>query len=88
MIEINGKKYEINMDMKWGTQRLLQKIRDDPLNTKNMKYLELIIKDILVPPPSQNEMFSFRNSDIENIFNEFGKDTTEVSRDFKKKLSQ
>ena len=88
MIKINGKEYKINMDMKWGTQKLLQKIRDDPLNKKNMKYLELIIKDILVPTPSQNEMFNFRNSDIETIFTEFGKDSSEVNKDFKKKLSQ
>ena len=88
MLIINGKEYKINMDLKWGTQKLMKKINDDPKNLENLRFLEIIVKDILIPPPTGKELFNFRNSDIERIFEEFADDNKEVNADFKKKLSQ
>ena len=88
MVEINGKNYKINMDLKWGTQKLMKKINDDPKNLENLRYLEVIVKDILIPSPTAKEIFNFRNSDIERIFEEFADDNKGVNVDFKKKLSQ
>lgn len=88
MIEINGKKYEINLDIKWGTEKLMKKVFEDPENPKNQKYLEHIIIDLLTPPPTAREMFNFRKSDIENILKTFTEDMSETNKDFKKKLSQ
>lgn len=85
MLEINGKEYRINMDTRWGTKKLMKKINDDIRNLDNMKYLELIIKDLLIPSPTAKEMFNFRDSDIEKIFEEFSKDNKEVNADFKQK---
>ena len=88
MIKINGREFKINMDMKWGTQKLLKKIHDDPTNIKNLEYMEMIIKDMLRPQPTNKEVFNFRSSDIEKIFNELNEETAKTSKDFKKKLSQ
>ena len=88
MVVINGKKYKINMDMKWGTQKLLRKIQDDPENVKNLDYMEIIMKDMLIPKPTQKAMLNFRNSDVEKIFIEFGGKADETNADLKKKLSQ
>lgn len=88
MIEINGKKYEINLDLKWGTEKLMKKVFEDPENPKNQNYLEHIIKDLLIPSPTAREMFNFRKSDIENAFKMFTEDISETNADYKKKLSQ
>ena len=88
MVTINGKKYKINMDMKWGTQKLLKRMREDPENLENLNHLETVIQDILRPKPTQKAMENFRNSDIEKIFIEFGKEADGTNADFKKKLSQ
>ena len=66
----------------------MKKINDDPKNLNNMRYLELIMKDILIPPPTAKEMFNFRDSDIEKIFEALADDSKEVNADFKKKRSQ
>lgn len=87
MIEINGKEYKINLDVKWGTQKLMRKIQKDQENPDNQKYLEYIVKDILVPPPSRKMMMEFRNSDIERIFTMFAETANNKDKEFKKKLS-
>ena len=88
MIEINGIKYKINMDMKWGTQKILKQIQEDPENLENLDLLEIVIGDLLRPKPTKKAMLNFRNSDIEKIFIEFGKEADGTNADLKKKLSQ
>jgi hypothetical protein len=88
MIEIEGKEYEINMDIRWGTQKLMRRIQKDLQNPENDKYLEYIIKDMLIPTPSKKEMMNFRQSDIEKIFETFGKEVENKDKDFKKKRSR
>lgn len=88
MVEINGKEYKINKDITLGTQELLLKIKDDPDNIENMKYIRYILKDILIPSPTNREIFVFRTSDIERIMNLYNEDMSETNKDFKKKLSQ
>ena len=88
MVVINEKEYKINDDIRLGTEKLMGKIRNEPKNPKNPKYLEMILKDILIPSPTSSEVFYFRISDIERIFNEFDKSVNKIDSDFKKKLSQ
>lgn len=87
MIEINGKEYKINMDLKLGTQKLIGKIMENPTNPKNQIYMEHVIRDILIPSPSKEELFHFRMSDIERVFEEFTREAKETDSDFKKKRS-
>ena len=79
MININGKEYKINTDTKWGTKKLMKKVNDDPRNLDNIRYVELIIKDVLIPSPTSKEMFNFKDSDIERIFEAFAEDSTRLS---------
>lgn len=88
MVIINGKEYEVNLDIKWGTQKLMRRIQADPDNPKNMQYTEYILKDLLVPSPTNKEMMEFRNSDLENVFNEFADNVEAKDKDFKKKRSR
>lgn len=88
MLKINGKVYKINLDLKWGTEKLMKKIMDFPEHPKAERYLELVIKDLLIPSATDKEMFNFRKSDIENILNAFTKEMSETNIEFKKKLSQ
>lgn len=88
MLKINGKIYKINLDIKWGTEKIMKKVMDDPTNSDTQKYMEFIIKDILIPSPTKKEMFNFRKSDILRIFDTFTEEMSETNADFKKKLSQ
>lgn len=88
MIEINGKEYEINMDIRWGTQKLMRRIQKDLENPENEKYMEYIIKDMLIPSPSNKEIMMFRRSDIERMFDVFADNVEETDKDFKKKRSK
>lgn len=87
MVMINGKKFKINNDLKWGTQMMMMKIRENPENPKNIGYMEKVFRDLLIPAPTQKEMFNFRNSDIEKILDEFSRQTEKVTAESKKKLS-
>ena len=88
MLTLNGKNFEINLDIRWGTQKLMRKILNDKQNENNERYTEYIIKDILIPEPTKKEMLLFRRSDIENIFKAFADETKSKDKDFKKKLSR
>jgi len=87
MIKINGKEYKINGDIRWGTQKLMRKIETDVENPDNEKYLDYIMKDLLIPTPSIKDINMFRKSDIERIFVAFGETTSNKDKEFKKKLS-
>lgn len=88
MVKVNGKEYKINLDLKLGTQKLMRKILDSPQNKENQKYLEMVLKDLLIPAPTVKELFHFRFSDVERIFSKLEEDADEIDGDFKKKLSQ
>jgi len=81
-IEINGKIYRINSDVKFGIMELLDE------NPEDVKVIKMIIKDILIPTPSNEDMFDFRKSDIERIFIAFSNQQEEENKTFKKKLSR
>ena len=88
MLKINGKVYKINLDLKWGTEKLMKKVMDSPEDPKSQRYIEFVIKDLLIPSPTNKEMFNFRKSDVLKIFDTFTKEMSETNTDFKKKLSQ
>lgn len=87
MIEINGKKYKINLDIRLGTRKMMKKIQDTPDDPKNEDYIDSILKDILIPKPSNKQILEFRISDVEKAFNQFGKDMEKLDTEYKKKLS-
>lgn len=88
MININGKDFKLNLDIKWGTERLMREVLKDVENPKNDKMMATVFRDILIPAPTAKEMFNFRMSDIYRIFEAFSEESTDTDRDFKKKLSQ
>ena len=88
MIEINGKEYEVNTDLKWGTEQLMNRIQKDPKGQNVERYMKEIIKDLLIPKPTIKEMFNFRTSDIIKIFTEYTDNVEKTNADFKKKLSR
>jgi len=87
MIEINRKKYKINLDIKLGTRKMMKKIQETPDDPENEDYIDDILKDILIPKPSNKQLLEFRISDVEKAFKQFGKDMEKKDIDFKKKLS-
>lgn len=87
MIIINGKKYEINLDLKLGTRKMMKKIQKNPENPKNEDYLEPILKDVLLPKPTNKQLLEFKISDIEKVFNEFATEMEALDTEFKKKLT-
>ncbi|MFX1296297.1 MAG: hypothetical protein ACFFD2_15780 [Promethearchaeota archaeon] len=78
-IEINGKKYKIDDNPRFGVMELLMKSPEDP------KYIRLFLKEVLIPTPTPKEIFNFRKSDIENIMDIFNKSEQEDSLELKKK---
>lgn len=87
MIEVNGKKYEINIDTKLGTEKLMSKIMANSENPKNVGYMVIILKDILVPSPDNNVLAQFRRSDREKVFQAFADKMSNANSDLKQKRS-
>ena len=87
MIEINGKKFNINIDTKLSTEKLVARIMQDPENPKNMGYFEFIFKDILEPTPTTKEVLNLRRSEREKIFNAFADEMELQNKEYKKKRS-
>ena len=87
MIEVNGKKYEINIDTKLGTEKLMSKIMSNPENPKNVGYMVIILKDILIPSPDNNVLAQFRRSDREKVFQTFADKMASANSDLKQKRS-
>lgn len=87
MIEINGKKFNINIDTKLSTEKLVARIMQDPENPKNMGYFEFIFKDILDPTPTNKEVLNLRRSEREKIFNMFADEMELQNKEYKKKRS-
>ena len=81
-IEINGKKYKFNLDIRLGILELMEKTH--LLNTKQFK---IIAKELLIPKPTPKELFNIKTSDMKKIFSGFNKAMRGESAEIKKKLS-
>lgn len=86
-MEINGKQYEVNTDLKFKTEKFMSFCLNNPEHPKVMSYTEVILKDMLIPSPSTAEIGEFRKSDIEKIFMEYAKIVKATDKETKKKLS-
>lgn len=81
-IEINGKHYEFNLDIRLGILALME--RGSQIN---IKQLRIIIKELLIPNPTPKELFNMKTSDRNRVFEGFTKATLGESTEIKKKLS-
>jgi len=81
-IEINGKKFTINDDPRFGIMELMQKAPENP------QYVRLFIKEILLPTPTAEEIFNFRKSDVINIIKIFQEADSEEAIEIQKKHSR
>lgn len=81
-IEINGKTYRINEDIRFGVQYALQK---EPENLDNHFRF---FKEVLIPSPNQKEIFNFKESDREKIFDAWVEMKKQQTVEIKKKRSQ
>ena len=81
-IEINGKKYKFNSDIRLGILEMMEK--GDILTVKQIK---MVLKELLIPRPTPKEMFNIRTSDSKRIFLGFTEAMGEKSAEIKKKLS-
>jgi len=84
-ILINGKEYQINIDVSWKTQKMLAIFEKNPRSITPNK-MEFIIKDMLIPTPSDKELNKFRKSEIDNLFMKFTELILEEDKEAKKKL--
>ena len=81
-IEINGKKYEFNSDIRLGILELME--RGDVLSAKQLK---MILRELLEPNPTPKELFNIKSSMATKIFTDFSDFIRENSTEIKKKLS-
>ena len=86
-MEINGKKFDINTNLKFKTEKFMNFCLNNPENPKVISYTELILRDMLIPSPTGQDIGEFRKSDIENVFMEYAKLVKEADKEAKKKLS-
>ena len=85
MIKINGKNYNINLDITWGTYKRMKKLQDNP---DDDEAVEKALSEILRPRPTKKDIEKFKLSDIRAIFEEFARQEQLQENDFQKKLSQ
>lgn len=85
MIKINGKNYNINLDITWGTYKRMKKLQDNP---DDDEAVEKALSEILRPRPTKKEIEKFKLSDIRAIFEEFARQEQLQENEFQKKLSQ
>jgi len=85
MIKINGKNYNINLDITWGTYKRMKKLQDNP---NDDEAVEKALSEILRPRPTKKEIEKFKLSDIRAIFEEFARQEQLQENEFQKKLSQ
>lgn len=80
-MKINGKEYKINTDITFGIMEDSQK---DPNNPDTMKRM---LKEILIPKPTEKAIRGFKLSQITKIMEEFSAIQKQEQTTFKKKLS-
>lgn len=86
-MEINGKEYEINTDITLKTEEMIVRMLKTEDNAKVLAYMKIILKDILLPTPTNEELLSMRRSQHDMIFEEFQKAMTMEDAESKKKRS-
>lgn len=80
-MEINGKEYEIRIDVPFGVIRKLNKQQSDD-------DLVEILQKLLKPTPSEKEIDAFPFNKINEIFAQFAIELREAQSDIKKKVFQ
>lgn len=78
-MKINGKEYKISIDISFGALEDSQKNSEDPQSIKAM------LKEVLVPAPTDAQIRKFKMSEIMEVMEEFTRLQEEKSIDFKKK---
>lgn len=81
-IEVNGKKYGFNSDVRLGVLELAENI-----DNIKMKHIKLILREILIPTPTNKELFNIRKSQLLEIMKKYGNFMEKESTEIKKKLS-
>jgi len=80
-MQINGKNYKINADIEFG---LFEDLQNNP---EDMEVLKKVLKEILIPAPSDEELRKFKMSQIMKAMAAFGQAQEDLTVDFKKKRS-
>lgn len=81
-IEINDKTYEINTNIRFGVMELLNNQPENP------KAIRLFLKEALIPAPTNEDIFDFREDDIIEVGDIFRKERERKESETKKKLSR
>ena len=81
-IEINGKQYEFNPDIRLGILELMERF-----GKLTVKQLKMVLRELLIPKLTPKELFNLKPSISTKIFREFSKFMRENSIEIKKKLS-
>ena len=81
MIEINGKEYSFNPDVRLGILGMIEK------RNFTIKQLKIIFRELLIPTPTAKELFDIKSSVSSKIFSEYTKFVQKNSAEIKKKLS-
>ena len=82
-IKINGKEFGYNLDIRLGILELMDRAED-----LGVKEIKLVIKEVLIPRPTNKEYFNFKRSDTERIMKGFTEEMKRESAELKKKLSK
>ena len=81
-IEINGKQYEFNPDIRLGILELMERF-----GKLTIKQLKMVLKELLIPKLTPKELFNIKPSVSTKIFKEFSRFVKGNSTEIKKKLS-
>ena len=81
-ININGKDYRFNSDVRLGVLELAEN-----LDNISMKHIKIILREILTPSPNAKEYFNIRKSQLTVIMEKYGEYMEQESSEIKKKRS-
>jgi len=80
-IEINGKEYGFNPDVRLGILGLIEG------GSLNIKQLKMIFRELLIPTPTPKELFNMKTSVSSEIFLKYTEFIQRNLAEIKKKLS-
>ena len=80
-IKINGKQYEFNPDIRLGILGLIEK------GGLTIKQLKMVFSELLIPTPTQKELFNIKASGSSKIFSKYMEFLQRNLVEIKKKLS-
>ena len=81
MININGKEYEVDTDPRLGVLEEYEK------NPANFATIRLLLSEVLIPTPLDEDMYNIRRSDIERVLDLFQEKVEKETVEIKKKRS-